>query len=150
VEGGRHAHRLGRLRRAAVGALELLLRLPYFSRLAHPGQPSREVRDRGWWTASSWASCPGRHLSIRSWSWAWSSCRQRRLAPGHHQPNLVWALLTPPSPDREPDLADLSAALRHALGPSILLALAVVAIGYAALALADALFKIDSASGWWR
>jgi len=128
-----------------LGALELLLRLPYFSRLAHPGAASREVRDRGWWTAL----VLGVLVPVVTF-YPFLVLGVVVLPPNAVWPQaitnqiLVWALLnaaitlivnriwrtSPPRFDTR-------------WGPSILLALAVVAIGYAALALADALFKID-------
>ena len=128
-----------------LGAFDLLLGLPYFASLRHPGAASRETRDGGWWAAFG--------LTV--------------FVPViTFYPFLLLGMVgLPPNPFWTQSItsqimvwAVLNGAIALIVGrmirsgpprfdtrwaPSILIALAVVAIGYGSLALADRLFKID-------
>jgi len=128
-----------------LGAFEVLLGLPYFAVLAHPGVASREARDRGWWVAFA--------LSV--------------LVPviSFYPFLLLGMLALPPNPVWPQSITNqimVWAALNGVITLAVnrifrssrprfdarwahsgLIALATVAIGYAALMVADHLFKID-------
>jgi dienelactone hydrolase len=127
------------------GVFDLFLAIPLFASLAHPGVATRQTRDGGWWIAAGIAVVVpaltfypflllGMVALPPSLFWPQSITNQV----------MVWAVLN-----------GLVAWLANRLAraqpprfetrwvPSILIALATVAVGYAALVLADRLFKID-------
>ena len=128
-----------------LGTFDLLLALPWFAVLAHPGQAVRERRDRGWWTAFGLSVLVpvitfypflliGMFALPPSALWPQSITNQI----------MVWAVLN--------GLITLGvnrlfraapARFDTSWVPSILIAILTVGVGYAALALADLLFKID-------
>jgi hypothetical protein len=128
-----------------LGAFDLLLALPYFQGLAHPGVATRARRDGGWWIAmaiSVFVPALTFYPFLLIGTFA--------LPPNAVWPQsitnqiMVWAVLNA--------LITLgvtrifrSAAPRFETRwlASALIAASVVAIGYAALLLADRLFTVD-------
>jgi pimeloyl-ACP methyl ester carboxylesterase len=127
-----------------LGTFELLLRLPVFSAQAQPAQATAERRGGKWWLAFLLtAAVPAiTYFPLMKLGQAFVPMQ---LFPQHiHNQLLVWALAN--------GLITLvlSFVLRGGRPafttrwlPSILLALATVAVGYLSLAIVDALFKVD-------
>ena len=128
-----------------LGAFEVLLGLPYFAVLAHPGVASREARDRGWWVAFALSVL----VPVISF-YPFLLLGMLALPPNPVWPQsitnqiMVWAVLN----------GVITLAVNRIFRSSRprfdarwahsgLIALATVAIGYAALMVADRLFKID-------
>lgn len=128
-----------------LGAFDLLLALPYFASLKRPGVPSREVRDRGWWIAFVLTVL----IPVITF-YPFLLLGMVGLPPNPVWPQsitnqiMVWALLNGAISLAVSRIAR-GGPPRFATGwaSSILIALAVVAIGYGSLALTDRLFKID-------
>ena len=128
-----------------LGTFEVLLGLPYFASLAHPGQAVRQRRDRGWWIAFALSV----FVPVLSF-YPFLLLGMIALPPNALWPQsitnqiMVWALLNgavtlivnrvfrPTSPRFDTRWA-----------PSVLIALVTVGVGYASLVLTDHLFKID-------
>jgi len=128
-----------------LGAFDLLLGLSYFASLVHPGAASRERRDGGWWAAFALTV----FIPVITF-YAFMLMGMLGLPPNPVWPQsitnqiMVWAMLN----------GAITLAVNRVLragpprfdtrwAPSIAIALAVVAIGYGSLVLADRLFKID-------
>jgi pimeloyl-ACP methyl ester carboxylesterase len=129
-----------------LGVFEALLRLPYFAPLiASPSVPQRVVRDGRWWTAFlATALLPALTFFPFLALGAWALPASRVLPQGITNELVAWAvlngviaylLLLVPRAEKP--------AFNTRITESIVIAALTVAVGYAALAIADFLFKID-------
>ena len=129
-----------------LGVFEALLRLPYFAPLvATPSVPPNDTRDRRWWIAFlATALLPALTFFPFLALGAWALPASRVLPQGITNELVAWAVLNGV-------IAYVLLLVWRAEKPafnvriaeSIAIALLTVAIGYAALAVADFLFKID-------
>jgi len=128
-----------------LGAFDLLLGLPWFAGLIHRGAALRESRDGGWWTTFVLTVL----IPVITF-YPFLLLGMVGLPPNPFWPQsitnqiMVWAVLN--------GAITLAVSQVFRAGsprfdtrwaPSVLIALAVVAIGYGSLELADRLFKVD-------
>jgi len=131
-----------------LGAFEAMLKQPYFARIARAPVVVRAARSPLWWlgvVCSAAIPVLTFYLFI-GWGSAWAPSRLFPQAITNQV--LVWALLNGVI---AVGLGFLLRAPRVAfpidIAPSLLIALASVATAYAALLIADFLFKVDFR--WW-
>lgn len=128
-----------------LGVFEALLTLPWFSKLAAAPEPAHERRDRSWWIVflTTLIIPPATYLPIM--------LTGAKLVPASHllpeaftNQIALWALVNAVI------AFVIGLVLKSARGtarspvlPSIAIALLTIGTGYAVLAIADGLFKVD-------
>ncbi len=128
-----------------LGTFDLLLTLPWFSKLSATAVPSRARRDRGWWLALLLTLIVPAATFLPLVLWF-----SKVLPPSHYLPQAFatqiagWALVN----GIVAFIVGLSLGRGNTMSrapviPSIGIAVLTVATGYIALALADFFFKVD-------
>jgi pimeloyl-ACP methyl ester carboxylesterase len=127
-----------------LGAFEVLLKLPYFSRLAQSPIAARDTRTWGWWMVLAFTAFIPVLTFYRFFHWGELWLKPSRLLPqGITNQIMVWALLNGLVTIVLILLSRRKPKLVTRWFPSVLIALATVAIGYSVLSLVDLLFKVD-------
>ncbi len=128
-----------------LGAFDALLALPWFAKLAAAPEPAHERRDRAWWIVllTTLIIPPATYLPLM--------LAGAKLVPASHllpeaftNQIALWALVNAIVAFVVGLLLrSASRTARITVLPAIAIALLTVGIGYAALAAADGLFKVD-------
>ncbi|HLJ30631.1 MAG TPA: alpha/beta fold hydrolase [Candidatus Angelobacter sp.] len=127
-----------------LGTFEVLLTLPYFAQLSHPATPVNAARNWRWWLALALTTFVPVLTFYQFFRWGGLWLKASKMLPQSITNQIVvWAVLN----------GIITLAVTFLLGrkpafdtrwlPSVLISLLTVGVGYAALAAADFLFKVD-------
>ncbi len=127
-----------------LGTFEVLLTLPYFAQLSQAPAPANDARIWRWWLVLAFTTFVPVLTFYRFFHWGGLWLKASTMFPQSITNQIVvWAVLNGIITLAVTFLLRRKAVFTTRWLPSVLISLLTVSVGYAALALADFLFKVD-------